>query len=314
MKARDVKLIILALIGFGIVFGLLDAILFAGAVAYLFMPVVNYIDRKVNNRTFAAGAVFIFAGVLALAPVFALVNFVVNNRLEIGSFVSVVASSLGAVIDSGRTAEFGGAFAAILVERLAQGIGSLVVNTPAALVSLFVFFAVLFYFLRDGPKLKKYVYSLGKKTKTAHLFRNIEKLTEGVLYGFVMVAIIKGFLVYIVFRLLGLEFALLLALAIAIMALVPMLGSYLVYIPLVVVNFLMGNVLGAAIIGIYALISEVFFFFYLQPKLMSRRTAIHPALMMIGVLGGVFFIGSIGIVVGPIALGALKIVVDDYHL
>ena len=40
----------------------------------------------------------------------------------------------------------------------------------------------------------------------------------------------------------------------------------------------------------------------LKPKLLGKKAKIHPLLILLGTVGGVFFFGPIGIIIGPIIL------------
>jgi predicted PurR-regulated permease PerM len=54
---------------------------------------------------------------------------------------------------------------------------------------------------------------------------------------------------------------------------------------------------------------------YLRPIIIDRytQTALNPGIILIGVLGGVYLLGFMGIFFGPIVVGSLRAVLDVYR-
>ena len=50
----------------------------------------------------------------------------------------------------------------------------------------------------------------------------------------------------------------------------------------------------------------------IRPKIVGEKAKVHPALIMIGIFGGIFLIGPLGVVVGPLVLSLAAIVIDEY--
>jgi predicted PurR-regulated permease PerM len=83
--------------------------------------------------------------------------------------------------------------------------------------------------------------------------------------------------------------------------LIPFLGPQIIILFLLIYELLLGDI-RAVILTVcvgYPLISG-FADFYFRPKMMAKRTAIHPVLMMIGIFGGMMLMGTLGIVFGPL--------------
>jgi predicted PurR-regulated permease PerM len=52
---------------------------------------------------------------------------------------------------------------------------------------------------------------------------------------------------------------------------------------------------------------------FLRPRLMAGRTKVHPALILIGVLGGLKVLGFVGLLVGPLILALLVAFIKFYE-
>jgi len=100
-------------------------------------------------------------------------------------------------------------------------------------------------------------------------------------------------------------YPLLIALAIAFVDALPILGSGTVMIPWAVGSALNGDIkLGIAIIVLWIIMSVARQF--LEPKIVSRKIGIHPIFTLIAMYTGFKVIGVMGMLVGPIVLIILK--------
>jgi predicted PurR-regulated permease PerM len=182
---------------------------------------------------------------------------------------------------------------------------------PGLLLQLGVALFVLFYLLRDGDQFMitiRRMIPLDPDRREEVLGRATE-ITEAMVYGTVVVAVVQGILGGIIFRLLGLPAATLWGTMMGVLALIPMVGPPLIWIPTSIYLVLTGSVVrglilfavGALVIGtVDNLLRAVF---------VSGRTEMHSLVVFLSVLGGVFAFGAPGIVVGPVlfVLGLIAI-------
>jgi predicted PurR-regulated permease PerM len=47
--------------------------------------------------------------------------------------------------------------------------------------------------------------------------------------------------------------------------------------------------------------------FYYRPVMMAKRVAVHPVIMMIGIFGGVPFMGNVGFIIGPVLIALVVV-------
>jgi len=107
------------------------------------------------------------------------------------------------------------------------------------------------------------------------------------------------------FSLLNIRYALILAIAIAIIDALPILGTGTVLIPWAVVLVVMGDYkFAACIFGMYLFILIVRQL--IEPKIVGTQIGIYPLLTLIAMYTGTQFVGVWGLILGPIVLIILK--------
>jgi predicted PurR-regulated permease PerM len=195
------------------------------------------------------------------------------------------------------------------------------VSIPGILLNLFVMFFTLFYFLKDGPIFLRKVsnYLSMQKKKYAEIVKRLKEVTHAIIYGNMLVALIQGVLGAIGFLVFGISSPLFWGMAMAFLALIPYLGTGLIWGPAALIIFLDGifqnsNLLVYKGVGLffYGLIIVGGIDNLIKPRLIGAKAKVHPALIMIGILGGIFLMGPIGIVAGPLILSLTAIIIEIY--
>ena len=131
--------------------------------------------------------------------------------------------------------------------------------------------------------------------------------------GSLTAAVIIGLIAGLMMKALGVPFVLTIALITAISAMLPVIGTWFVYVPLVgYYLMIVKNYPMAAVMVGFAFLLQ-FLEIYLGPFLSGKKSRIHPGLMILGFIGGPLFFGIKGLVLGPVILGALKISLDHYR-
>ena len=110
----------------------------------------------------------------------------------------------------------------------------------------------------------------------------------------------------------AIEFPLLIAIAIAFVDALPILGSGTAMVPWAIVCGLNGDIkLGIAILVLWIIMSIVRQF--LEPKLVSKNIGVHPIFTLVAMYTGFKFIGVIGMLIGPIALIVIKNIFSTFY-
>jgi len=199
---------------------------------------------------------------------------------------------------------------------LASAINKASKGTFHVLANLFLTFFAMFYFFRDGDKLiqrLKYLSPLADKYKEA-LFIRFTSVSRATIKGTVVVGLIKGCMGGLTFWIFDISSPILWGVVMAILAIIPMLGAWLVMIPAALIMMVMGNIWqGVALFLISAvIISSVDNI--LQPRLVGRSAGLHDLLIFFSTLGGISMFGVMGFIVGPIIAALFVSILDVYGI
>ena len=197
---------------------------------------------------------------------------------------------------------------------LLNNLGSLFSNFINILTTSFVFLISLYYLLKDGQKLKRAAidYSPLANIDDEMILHKLELAIGSVIKGNFTIAILQGVLSAIGFTIFGVPNAILWGVAAAFAALVPSVGTSLVFIPVIALMFFTGQIFSALGLVFWGALAVGLVDNLLAPKLISRGMKLHPLLILFSVLGGLVFFGPVGFILGPIILSLLFALLHIY--
>ncbi len=198
---------------------------------------------------------------------------------------------------------------------------SFLLRLPRIALHLFVAFFSMFYFLKDGKyfleHLRQYLHLA--QDSYSHLLKRMEEITRGILYGYVLVALLQGALGAVGFWAVGIPSPIFWGGVMAFLSLIPSLGAAFIWVPAAMLLFFSGLFEGstAALLkgaGLFAygaivisLVDNI-----LRPKFVERKAKIHPLLVTVGILGGVLVLGLAGAIFGPLILALSLLLIEVY--
>jgi len=175
-------------------------------------------------------------------------------------------------------------------------------NTMRFALFFFIMLYLLFFFLRDGKQLVNTIITvlpIGDDNER-QLLNKFAEVSKATIKGTLVVGAVQGAMGGITFALLGLHSALLWGVAMALLSVLPAIGSALIWFPAVL--FLLANgliikalilfLIGAFVIGSVDNI--------LRPILVGRDTKMPDYLILLSTLGGITLLGISGFVLGPV--------------
>jgi predicted PurR-regulated permease PerM len=127
-----------------------------------------------------------------------------------------------------------------------------------------------------------------------------------------VIGIIQGTLAGIAFWVAGIEGAALWGTIMTVLSVIPGIGSALVWVPAVIILFVMGEYLTSSLLAAWCAAVVGTIDNFLRPVLVGRDAKMPDLLILIGTLGGLFLFGPIGFIVGPIVCGLFLTVWDIY--
>jgi predicted PurR-regulated permease PerM len=186
-------------------------------------------------------------------------------------------------------------------------------------IGLSVMFFLVYYFLKDGDRFVEYVKDVGPLSDDLmdQLEANTYMTTWAVIKGHILVAIVQGLVAGIGLWVTGVPNYAFWTFVMILLAFIPIIGAFVVWGPSGIYLFMKSRPVAGTALLIYGATVVAFTDNFLRPLLVDRDADIHPAVIMIGVIGGVYVFGASGLFIGPIVFGALKaameIFKDNYH-
>ena len=198
---------------------------------------------------------------------------------------------------------------------LATQLTTLLAGISNLLINFFIMFFSMFYFFKDGKKLveKAGVISPLPSIYEAELFNKVKDMVKAIVVGVFLTAIVQGVVGGIGFVIIGISSPVFWAAAMAILSLVPVFGTAIVWVPAALVLLILGSYAKALFIVIWG----VFFIGsvdnFLRPYLIGGKAKTYPLLTFFVILGGIFTMGFKGIIVGPLVLMILMSFLHIYE-
>lgn len=187
-------------------------------------------------------------------------------------------------------------------------------NLPNLLLQLVIVLFVFFFGMRDADKIKGFVKAISPFSLELekNLSKQFKDVTNAVVYGHILVGILQGILTGIGLLIFGASNVLLLTVLAVLAAILPVIGAWLVWLPVSVFLIASGHT-GAGIgLFLYGALLVSWIDNLIRPYIISRRTALNSGVALIGMIGGLITFGLIGVLLGPIILAYLQVLLNAY--
>lgn len=213
-----------------------------------------------------------------------------------------------------------------IVDLAEERVGSLLTALGSRLLSGLANFAVAFvvilfvtyYVLTDGHRLVEFVQRATPlpNRQVTYLLAEAHRGLRAVFMGQMLTSIIQASIGGIGFLIVGLPGVILWTALMAILALLPVVGAFLVWLPAGIYLLVVGQIWEGIFILVWGVVVVSNVDNFIRPILIGRSSGIHPLFVLIGVLGGVAAFGFIGLFLGPVLVGVtmsvLKVWEEEY--
>jgi len=300
------------------------AIIFGILLAYIFLPIYKWVLSKTKSENLSAflvgvGLLILIFGVIAW--IFStLISQAINLYLALQTvdLTNLVRTIIPQFLSPETSALFVSSINTFISTFLANSLSSFsnfILELPIFLLQLFVVMFIFFFSLRDGERAIEYLKSLSPlQTETQEKFlKQFKDITYSVLVGQVIVGIIQGLIAGLGYWIFGVENALILTALTMLVGIIPLIGPWLVWVPVNVYLFASGHSGAGLGLLIYGLIVISWLDTIIRPLIVSRRTQMNSAIVIIGMIGGLFVFGILGLIIGPLVLAYVLLVIELYR-
>ena len=297
------------------------AIFLAGLFSAIARPVYRRLNITFGGRRHAASiCTLLLMIVVVLIPLLILGGLVVGQAIDVGqTVVPWVRQNLSQpdhiteYMQLLPFYEYLEPYRTLILEKAGQLVGSVsnwivgflsqaTLGTANFLFMTFVFLYTMYFFQMDGHKLiRKILYYLPLNSADENLMLDkFTSVTRATLKGSLVIGVLQGGLAGIAFAVAGIDNAVFWGTVMAVLSVIPSIGSALIWFPAAVVLIMGGHV--AAGIGLMAFCGVVVGSLdnVLRPILVGKDTRMHELMIFFGTLGGIFMFGITGIFIGPL--------------
>jgi predicted PurR-regulated permease PerM len=200
-----------------------------------------------------------------------------------------------------------------LNQEMKRAAGLLAGHTPAVLsgsvrfvTQAAIMLVTLFYFLRDRRSLLGFFFRLAplSSSDSDQLVRRVSETISATLYGNLVVKLVQGVLGGLMFWILGLPVPLLFGILMALLAMLPVFGTSLVWGPAAVVLLSQGSWVKAIVLVLWGGLVVSLIDNFLYPMLVATELRLHTLGVLFSVFGGLIAFGIAGFVLGPVILAS----------
>jgi len=185
----------------------------------------------------------------------------------------------------------------VYVENSVSYLFGFITHLVTLVASLFLIPFFLFFMLKDGDKLVPFITQIFKKKKADNiksLLSKIDIVLTAFIQGQLIVSFFLGILLFIGYLIIGLNYALTIALFGMLMNVIPFLGPFLAVIPALLVAFFQDPIM-VVWVAIITLIAQQVESNLISPNVMGRVLALHPLTVITVILAAGSIAGFLGI-------------------
>jgi predicted PurR-regulated permease PerM len=312
---------IISLLFLGMIAQFLMAIFMAGLFAALTQPVFHWLTRRFGGNRYLAATVNLLLLVLVVVlPLTLLAGIVIAQAVDVGKSLTPIAVQFVREPEAfvtwlhdlpyyhevmtyedtlkdklAASIEAAGSF-------LVGGISVVAISTANLLFMALVFLYTFFFFQLDGHKVVHAIlYYLPLEDRVERrLLTKFTLVTQAMLKGTFLIGLLQGALAGIAFAVAGVPHAVFWGTVMAVLSIVPGIGSAVVWVPASIILIVQGSVVAGFGLLLFCALVVGSIDNLLRPILVGKDTNMHELMIFFGTLGGLFTFGMSGLLIGPV--------------
>lgn len=309
-----------------------NVLAWAAVLVIFFYPVHRRLVARTGKPSMSALLSSLFVIIVILLPL-ALITFAVVN--ELAGLLQNVQARAATLLDPnspilGRVTAWIGQYVNVeqlysqefLLERL-KGLSGTVAGSTfgfvgglvGVIVQVFFVIFTMYYLFRDGDRIVRALPEMLplERSQSEQIFTRTRDVIDASLYGVLVIAMIQGALGGLAFWVLGLPSAIVWAVVMIFLSMIPMAGAFIVWMPAAIYLAATGHWVKALILVAWGLLVIGTIDNFLRPKLVGEKTRLHELFIFFSVLGGLKVFGVLGIVLGPVVLAITLALLDVFR-
>lgn len=251
----------------------------------------------------------VYLAVVLITPkLIALFNNPVQLLIAVKSFSQKIQDATGMEVFNSNTLK-------TATQKLASNLPLLLTGTANFLTNLILMFFVLYYMLVHGVEMEKYMNDFIplKARNRAMLSTETNVMIKANAIGIPLLAIIQGLVGMLGYAIFGVgEFGLWGFLT-GVASLIPIVGTGLIWVPLMVYLFAIGHIWQGVGLAIYSLVILTNIDYAARITVLRKIGNVHPIITIFGVIVGLSMFGFLGLVFGPLLITYFIVLIRIYR-
>jgi predicted PurR-regulated permease PerM len=309
------------------------AVILAGVFAAMSRPAFLAMARAFRGRRRLAATLTVLGLLLLIVvPLGGFMTLVVTQAVEVGAaagpWIREQSGRWQELIDWAEALPLVGQVVpepGVIGERAGEAVGrigtfvmdnarAVTAGTMSLILQLFIMLYAMYFFLLDGPSILSrlmYFTPLAEDDER-RLVSQFVSVTRATIKGSLVVGLLQGALAGAAFFALQLPGAAFWSTVMAILSIIPVLGSGLIWAPAAVILMTTGRLGAGIFLALWGLLVVGLIDNFLRPKLVGRDTKMHDLMVLISTFGGLAMFGVVGFIIGPI-IAALFLTAWDLY-
>lgn len=315
---------------FSIITPILTPFLLAIIFYYMFVPLVDYLDSKKVPRSIGA----LFSLIILIILFFTMFTYIIPLIItQITTFINAVPNLITNFTSTleiySKNPEFQIYYAQMInlinehllnianqmlstVGTTLQGISTILSVISSFLFTIMTFPIFLFFMLIDGRTFKNLflnIFPISIRNDINHMTRDINFHVGAYIKGRLLVSLLIGIYYFVIFKIIQLPYAFILALTSGLLSLIPYLGAIIALVPILMISATQ-SLLSMIICLVIWSFAQILDGNILGPIIIGKNLKMHPLTIIIVLIGAGNMMGITGMIIGIPVYSALKILIS----
>ncbi|MCY8898892.1 AI-2E family transporter [Bacillus spizizenii] len=303
-------------------------IILTGIVFYLINPIVDFLERRRIRRIYSILLLYLLIIGLITITIVSIIPFLKEQIMSlidnIPRYVDVVENQTKQLIGSNFVNQAQQTMninisdlatkvsdqAATIVNSTFTGVGNFIGALTEIIISIVTVPFILFYLLKDGKKLPVYILKFVPtrlKEQTYTVLSEMNHRLSSYIRGQIIVSFCIGFLLFIGYLIIGLDYASLLAVIAACTSIVPYLGPTIAITPAIIIAIVTSPLMLLKLVIVWTIV-QLIEGKLISPQIMGKNLHIHPITIIFLLLTAGKLFGVVGIILAIPGYAVAKVI------
>ncbi|MCY8699984.1 AI-2E family transporter [Bacillus spizizenii] len=303
-------------------------IILTGIVFYLLNPIVDFLERRRIRRIYSILLLYLLIIGLITITIVSIIPFLKEQIMSlidnIPRYVDVVEDQTKQLIGSNFVNQAQQTMninisdlatkvsdqAATIVNSTFTGVGNFIGALTEIIISIVTVPFILFYLLKDGKKLPVYILKFVPtrlKEQTYTVLSEMNHRLSSYIRGQIIVSFCIGFLLFIGYLIIGLDYASLLAVIAACTSIVPYLGPTIAITPAIIIAIVTSPLMLLKLVIVWTIV-QLIEGKLISPQIMGKNLHIHPITIIFLLLTAGKLFGVVGIILAIPGYAVAKVI------